>query len=159
MTLHALDDPAIRSLRDTGRARVDGVEIGWDDADRHNLDHRVHALDADPGSAPYLVHVLLDGPLVAARIGCHDAPRDGEVEIGYFVAPHYRGRGVATAMVTEFLEWLHRQGVRRVVATIEPGNDPSLSLVLRLGFVPAGELVEDDGQRMLCFVRELEALA
>src|SRR6478752_1695096 len=129
MTLRALDAATIRALHDTGRAPVDGVEIGWNDEDAHNLRHRIHALDVDADSAPYLVHVVLDGPVVAARIGCHDAPRDGLVEIGYFVAPRYRGAGLATAMVTEFLGWLADQDVERVRATIEPDNVASLALV------------------------------
>jgi RimJ/RimL family protein N-acetyltransferase len=158
VSLRALDEQQIRSLHATGRTVVDGVEVAWNDDDAHNLRHRIDALAADPTSAPYLVHVLLDGPVVAARIGAHAAPRDGGVEIGYFVAPRYRGAGLGTAVVTEFLAWLGEHGTRRVVATIEPDNVASLALVARVGFTPDGELVEEDGQRMLVFRRDLTGL-
>ena len=159
MTLVALDADQIRSLHATGHAMVDGVQIGWDPDDVHNLRHRVHALDLDEASAPYLVHVSLDGARVRARIGCHSAPHDAEVEIGYFVAPEDRGRGGATTMVAEFLDWLQRRGIERVRASIAPDNAASLALVSRLGFAHVGELVdEDDGERLLSFVRHLSGL-
>ena len=159
MSLVALDAAQIRSLHATGGAVVDGLQIRWNADDAHNLRHRVHALDLDGHSAPYLVHVSLDGARVRARIGCHSAPHDTEVEIGYFVAPEERGRGVATAMVREFLDWLQRRGVELVRASITPDNAASLALVSRLGFEHVGELVdEDDGERLLSFVRHLSGL-
>lgn len=163
MSLVALDAEQIRSLHATGHALVDGVEIDWHADDAHNLVHRVHALDLDERTAPYLVHVRLDGSHVCARIGCHDGPEQHPegttVEIGYFVDPRYRGTGLATDMVREFLDWLRAQGVVRVRATITPDNVASLALVRRLGFVHVGELVdEDDGELMLEFVKHLEGL-
>ena len=163
-TLRALDASQIRSLQATGHAVLDGVDIDWNDDDVHNLVYRVRALDLDETSAPYLVHVRLDGSHVCARIGCHSGPEDHPdgrtVEIGYFVDPRHRGRGVATAVVREFLDWLRAQGVARVRATIPPDNTASIAVVTRLGFEHVGELVdEEDGERMLMFVRRLEDLA
>jgi RimJ/RimL family protein N-acetyltransferase len=163
VSLVALDASQIRSLHASGHALVDGLEIDWSHEDRHNLVHRVHALDLDERSAPYLVHVRLDGSHVCARIGCHDGPEQHPegttVEIGYFVDRPYRGRGLATEMVREFLDWLRGQGIARVRATITPDNVASLAIVDRLGFVHVGELFdEEDGELMLEFVRHLEGL-
>jgi RimJ/RimL family protein N-acetyltransferase len=155
MRLRALDADQVRSLHDTGRAWVDGTEIRWNVDDQPNLGHRVDALAHDADSSPYLVHVLLDGPSVAARIGCHAAPVDGQVEIGYFVAPDRRGHGLATAMVREFLGWLRTQDVTRVRATVEPGNDASVAVLVRNGFEHRGQEVEDDGEVMQLLVRDL----
>jgi RimJ/RimL family protein N-acetyltransferase len=66
------------------------------------------------------------------------------VEIGYAVSPAYRGRGVATAMVREFLGWLAAHGVRTVRASVSPGNAASRALLARFGFVEVGSHVDDE---------------
>ena len=144
MRLVALSGPAIRDLATGHSFTVDGVEAVWPDHDRRVLGYRREALTRDPGSAPYLLHVLLDGATVAGRIGCHEGPREGTVEIGYAVVPDYRGRGVATAMVREFVDWLAGQGVRRVRASVSPENAASRALLERFGFVEVGSHVDDE---------------
>ena len=144
MRLVALSGPAIRDLATGHTFTVDGVEAVWPDHDRRVLGYRREALTRDPGSAPYLLHVLLDGATVAGRIGCHEGPRDGVVEIGYAVSPAYRGRGIATAMVREFLGWLAAHGVRTVRASVSPGNAASRALLARFGFVEVGSHVDDE---------------
>jgi RimJ/RimL family protein N-acetyltransferase len=155
MTLRPLDVDQIRSLHEAGSVNVDGTEVRWHDDDVHNLAYRLEAFTHDAGSAPYLVHVVLDGPVVAARIGAHAAPVDGQVEIGYFVEPGHRGRGLATRVVGEFLDWLRTQGVTRVRATVQPGNDASVAVLARNGFEHRGEEIEEDGEVMQLLVREL----
>ncbi len=122
MRLVGLDATQIRTLASGHAVEVDGVPLEWPADDRRVLRYRVAALDADPGSAPYLLHVLLDGDVPAGRIGCHEGPRDGVLEIGYYVAEPFRGRGVATSMVRQFLAWLGARGVRRV--RTGPGRAP-----------------------------------
>jgi GNAT superfamily N-acetyltransferase len=129
--LVALSGQAIRDLATGHTFTVDGVEAVWPDHDRRVLGYRREALTRDPGSAPYLLHVLLDGATVAGQIG-------------YAVSPAYRGRGVATAMVREFLGWLAAHGVRTVRASVSPGNAASRALLARFGFVEVGSHVDDE---------------
>ena len=146
MRLLGLSAEAIRALADGRAATVDGVEVAWPEHDRRVLGYRRQALMLDPGAAPYLLHVLLDGATVAGRIGCHEGPQEGVVEIGYAVVPDYRRRGVATAMVREFVDWMAGQGVRTVRASVSPDNAASRALLDRFGFVEVGSHVdEEDG--------------
>ena len=144
MRLVGLSAQAIHELAGGRPVVVDGVEVVWPEHDRRVLGYRRRALTRDPGSAPYLLHVLLDDATVAGRIGCHERPRDGAVEIGYAVVPGYRGRGVATAMVREFLGWLAAHGVRTVRASVSPGNAASRAVLARFGFVEVGSHVDDE---------------
>lgn len=62
----------------------------------------------------------------------------GDVEIGYGLAPSARGRGVATEAVALLCSWAAAQpGVTRLTADVLPGNEASLRLLRRLGFVQA----------------------
>jgi ubiquinone/menaquinone biosynthesis C-methylase UbiE/RimJ/RimL family protein N-acetyltransferase len=155
VNLVALDAAEIRALADGRSASLGEVTLDWPQEDHRVLRYRREALDKDPTSAPYLLHVLLDGTRLAGRIGCHQAPEDGTVEIGYFVAPAYRGRGVATAMVGEFLDWLPGHAVRRVRAAVGPENRASLAVLARFGFEQYGEQWDDEDGRELLFEKVL----
>jgi ubiquinone/menaquinone biosynthesis C-methylase UbiE/GNAT superfamily N-acetyltransferase len=136
VNLVALDADAIRALSEGRPASVDGVPLDWPTDDLRVLQYRLH--------------VLLDGSRLAGRIGCHEAPVDGAVEIGYYVAPTYRGRGVATSMVREFLDWLRAGGVRRVQAAVGPENAASLAVLRHFGFQQFDEQWDDeDGRELL----------
>jgi ribosomal-protein-alanine N-acetyltransferase len=154
MRLVALSAPQILALVAGSAVDLDGVQLVWPEDDRRVLRYRSLALEADPTSAPYLLHVLLADDHVAGRIGCHEGPRAGAVEIGYSVTPAYRRRGVATAMVRDFLRWLDGQGIARVRASVSPGNGASLAVLAHFGFVEVGEHWDvEDGREL-----ELETL-
>jgi len=155
VSLAALDGQAIRALAAGEPILVDGAEVRWPDDDRRMLRYRVEALDLDPGCAPYLLHVLLDAGRVVARIGCHEGPHAGMVEIGYFVVPAFRGAGVATAVVAEFLEWLAAEGVERVRASVGSDNVASRALLDRFGFTQVGERWDDEDGLELVLERPL----
>jgi RimJ/RimL family protein N-acetyltransferase len=150
MRLVALSGAQIRALAAGSPVVVEGAWLEWPDDDLRVLRYRVEALEADPDSAPYLLHVLLDGSEVAGRIGCHEGPQDGVLEIGYYVSPPFRGRGVATAMVTQFLAWLAPRGVHRVRAAVRPDNVASLAVLAHFGFEQVGDQWdEEDGLELL----------
>jgi ubiquinone/menaquinone biosynthesis C-methylase UbiE/RimJ/RimL family protein N-acetyltransferase len=153
--LVALDADQIRALADGRPVFLGDVPLDWPEQDRRMLRYRREALDHDPTSAAYLLHVLVDGTTLAGRIGCHEAPADGSVEIGYFVVPAYRGRGVATEMVHEFLDWLLTQGVRRVQAAVGPENHASLAILAQFGFEQYDEQWDDEDGRELLFEKVL----
>jgi len=136
----------------------DGVTgLVWPEDDRRVLRYRAEALGADPGAARWLLHAVLDtdGDLVG-RIGCHEAPLDGRVEVGYYVRPRARGRGVATWILAAFSEWLREQGVRTVVLSVRPDNEASLRIANRAGFVTVGEREDEEDGRELVLERTLE---
>lgn len=63
----------------------------------------------------------------------------GDAEIGYWVAPAARGRGVAERAARALVGWgLDRLGLRRVTWRAEVGNHRSRLVALRLGFTLGG---------------------
>jgi len=67
----------------------------------------------------------------------------GQVEIGYGLAASARRQGLGTAAVQQLLAWVGQQpAVRTVTAEVLVGNEPSLRLLARLGFVVGRQ--EDD---------------
>ena len=69
-----------------------------------------------------------------------DIDREGaEVELGYIVAAHARGRGVATEALRLLTDWALRElGAQRVVLLIDVDNLPSLRVAERCGYVREG---------------------
>jgi RimJ/RimL family protein N-acetyltransferase len=58
----------------------------------------------------------------------------GAAELGYWVAPAARGRGVATMAGQRLIEWaLGAVGFRVVYLHVDPANTPSLRVAERLG--------------------------
>lgn len=79
-----------------------------------------------------------------------DAER-GVVEIGYFVLPHARGRGVATTVARLLAEHAFSLGIERVAAYVNVGNTPSERVLERAGFTREGvvrSLPVPDGRRV-----------
>jgi ribosomal-protein-alanine N-acetyltransferase len=69
-------------------------------------------------------------------IGCHGAPSDGIVEIGYGIALEVRGRGLATEALTALVAFLEAQPeIRLVRAATDADNLPSQRVLERCGFV------------------------
>jgi RimJ/RimL family protein N-acetyltransferase len=133
--------------------------IEWPSDDRRMLRYRMNALAADPACEPYLLHLVLgaDGTLLG-RIGCHEAPdAAGEVEIGYYVRPSERGKGVAGRAVDLFLEWLCGVGVRSVRASVGPGNAASRHILTARGFVETGRQIDDEDGEEIIYTRSLSA--
>jgi [ribosomal protein S5]-alanine N-acetyltransferase len=73
--------------------------------------------------------------------GYKGAPNDdGAVEIGYGVAPAYQGRGYATEAARAMVEAAFADpAVRTVMAHTLPHENPSTSVLKKLGMVNVGE--------------------
>lgn len=88
--------------------------------------------------------VIVDGECVGFSGACHPGPGwpdelRGEVELGWRLARHAWGRGLATeggrlaaVAVAEHL------GLARVVSLVAPDNERSIAVTRRLGMTPAG---------------------
>ncbi|MCW2598226.1 MAG: N-acetyltransferase [Frankiales bacterium] len=102
------------------------------DALRPLAEHPFHT-----GEGTFLV--VHDG-VVVGDCGWFGPPdEDGEVEIGYGLAPSARRQGLGRASVVLLLDWVRARGARAVRAEVLPGNLPSLRLLAGLGFTDIGE--------------------
>ena len=70
-------------------------------------------------------------------------PEEGVAEIGYWVAAHARGRGVAPRAVRLVTDWALREGVaQRLEIHVHEDNRPSRSAARAAGFAETGERAE-----------------
>ena len=73
------------------------------------------------------------------------------VEIGYFVLPHARRRGVATTIARLLSQHAFSLGIERVAAYVNVGNTASERVVERAGFTREGvvrSMPKPDGRRI-----------
>lgn len=110
----------------------------WRAAGLHSL--RLHGRDSRAAMARQLAtgtHTLLGlelkGQLVAAVLATHDG-RKGWIN-RLCVLPRYRRRNYGALLVAEAERVLREQGMTVIAALIEPGNDASLALFSKLGYV------------------------
>lgn len=130
----ACDDLALDAAldRDLGSPRVaDWPHLDTPDALRPLAEHPEHG-----GKGSFLIRA--DG-VVIGDCGWFGPPSNGEVEIGYGLAPSARGRGSGSEAVRRLVDWVTEQGALVVRAEVLPGNEASVRLLLRLGFAVVGE--------------------
>jgi RimJ/RimL family protein N-acetyltransferase len=111
---------------------------------RGALERIVAADEAGHSLGPYFAYVIVrraDG-LAVGDAGFHGPPDgEGNVEIGYALVPAARGRGLATEATGLLVAWAREQpGVHTVSARVDPHNGPSRRVLVRLGFIPDGEV-------------------
>ncbi len=84
---------------------------------------------------PWQVRDRATGLLVGG-VGFKGAPSDeGVVEIGYGLVEMARGRGLATEAVQALVQHARGRGASAVVAETDIGNEASIGVLLRCGFV------------------------
>jgi ribosomal-protein-alanine N-acetyltransferase len=123
---------------------------------------RLEQMLRDPGAQKWLVRALVrrgDATMIG-HAGFHGPPGSNglaadKVELGYTIFPAFRGQSYATEAVVALMEWAEREGARRFVASVGPGNEPSLAIVRKLGFVQTGEQWDEEDGLELVF--ELDA--
>jgi RimJ/RimL family protein N-acetyltransferase len=76
-------------------------------------------------------------------------------QIGYWLAPKGRGRGIATRAVVLLATWLFALGASRVFLTVVEDNRPSIAVAHRAGFL----LEEQTGEQTVWRGRRHEVLA
>lgn len=105
--------------------------------DRFAESHDAALAEQEAGVNAYHVLVGDDGS-VLGRFNLYDM-RDGTANIGYRVAEHAAGRGVATAGVRELCELAaERYGLHTLKAAVSHGNVASQKVLIKTGFHPAG---------------------
>jgi RimJ/RimL family protein N-acetyltransferase len=103
-------------------------------ADFAELLPRLKTLVASGRLVPLVVADLETGEILGGGTFRHLDSKGAIIEIGYWLYPHARGRGVATKTVRALAEHAFDLGVRRVVAHVKVGNSESERVLERAGF-------------------------
>jgi len=99
--------------------------------------HSALLAEQEAGMCAFYVLVAEDGS-VLGRFNLYDF-EDGTAVLGYRVAQHVAGRGVATATVRELCGLAAaRHGLRTLRAATASENAASRKVLAKAGFVPAG---------------------
>jgi len=137
--LHAGDAPAVLAFELANRAYfAASVSDRGDEFFDHFAD-RYSALlaEQEAGTGAFYVLVADDGS-VLGRFNLYRL-EDGTAELGYRVAQHVAGHGVATATVLELCQLAAAQhGLRTLRAATSRGNVASQRVLAKAGFVPVG---------------------
>ena len=107
-----------------------------------------HAALWDEGEGRHFAIVDDDGGFLGG-VNFHNIRRDhNRAEIGFWLAPWARRRGVGTAAVRQACEWgFERWDLVRIEMTTFPDNEGALALGRKLGFVREGLLRQRNHER------------
>jgi RimJ/RimL family protein N-acetyltransferase len=89
---------------------------------------------------PLVVEDDVGGPMLGGGALHHLSAETATVEIGYWLFPEARGRGVATRVARILAEHAFAIGILRVEARVDVGNDASERVLERAGFTREGVL-------------------
>ncbi len=137
--LTAGDAPAVLAFELENRAYFAAFisDRGDDFFDQFADGHSALLAEQEAGIGAFYVLVDEDGS-VLGRFNLYRF-RDGTAELGYRVAQHAAGRGVATATVLELCRLAAtRHGLRTLRAATSHDNAASQKVLTKAGFVPVG---------------------
>jgi [ribosomal protein S5]-alanine N-acetyltransferase len=137
--LHAGHAPAVLAFELANRAYFAAFvsDRGDDFFDQFTERHSALLADQEAGLGAYYVLVAEDGT-VLGRFNLYNI-ENGTAELGYRVAQHVAGRGVATATVRELCQLAaDRHGLRTLKAATARENAASQKVLAKAGFAPAG---------------------
>lgn len=87
-----------------------------------------------PGTWHQMVLILKESGIIAGDVGIHFIDED-QVELGITLAKNYQGQGLATEALSAVIRLLFNDLKKhRIIASVDPRNDPSIRLIKRLGF-------------------------
>ncbi|MEO6713970.1 MAG: GNAT family N-acetyltransferase [Mycobacteriales bacterium] len=94
-------------------------------------------LELQLGGSPACWLIQLAGTVIG-ELGWKGGPgQDGAAEVGYSIAPDYRGAGHGSAAVAAFVDWACGEPrVRRLVAETRSDNIASQRVLQKAGFAP-----------------------
>ena len=153
--LRAGHAPAVLAFERANRAYFATLISDRGDAFFDHFSEQYHALLAQQEAGTCALYVLVgeDGT-VLGRFNLYDL-KDGTAELGYRVAQHVAGRGVATAAVQELCRLAAaRYGLRTLWAATTYDNVASQKVLAKTGFVPAGP-AEPGGRPCTWYQRDL----
>jgi RimJ/RimL family protein N-acetyltransferase len=142
----ALLDAALAGPPALARALGHDVADGWV-VFAPSLERVRDAVAADPASTRWgtRLFVVDDPATLVGWGGFKGPPGDGTVELGYAVAPSWRGRGVASGAVAAMLDEAWAQpAVHAVLAHTLAAPSASVRVLEKAGFGRDGERVDVD---------------
>ena len=110
-------------------AVIEGFTSSW----------RAFATTGVPSGIAFAIVDARSGELVGC-CGVDDWSTADVVQLGYWLAAGARGRGLATRAVVLFTRWLFERGAARAFLTIVAGNEASIAVARRAGFVHEGTM-------------------
>ena len=110
-------------------ARIDKFALNW----------RAFAATGTPSGVAFAILDGRSGELVGC-CGVDDWSKEDVAQFGYWLAPNARGRGYATRAAILLTRWLFDLGAARVFLTIVAGNEESVAVARRAGFVYEGTM-------------------
>jgi [ribosomal protein S5]-alanine N-acetyltransferase len=139
LRLHADHAPAVLAFELANRAYFGAFinDRGDEFYDQFAERHRAMLAEQEAGTGAYYVLVADDGS-VLGRFNLYRIS-GGTAELGYRVAQHVAGRGVATGTVRELCRLAAtRHGLRTLRAATSSENIASQKVLTKAGFVPVG---------------------
>ncbi|KAH9743142.1 N-alpha-acetyltransferase MAK3 [Citrus sinensis] len=100
---------------------------------------RMHKVEFDPSEIEYAFHKGKCVGTVVCKMGEHRSTFRGYIAMLVVIKP-YRGRGIATELVTRSIKVMMESGCEEVTLEAEVTNKGALALYGRLGFIRAKRL-------------------
>jgi RimJ/RimL family protein N-acetyltransferase len=107
--------------------------------DKFALNWRAFATTGTPSGVAFAITDARSGEL-AGCCGVDDWSKADVAQFGYWIAASARGRGYATRAAILLTRWLFELGAARVFLTIVAGNEESVAVAHRAGFVYEGTM-------------------
>ena len=129
-----------------GRLIGSAVPEGWPEFPE-SIGFTLDRLREHPDEAEWWMHFFISESALIGSGGFVGPPQDGVVEIGYELAPAFRGKGLGTAAAGALVEKARATGaVTTVIANTLAHDNPSTGVLRRLGFRWVRELFDpEDG--------------
>jgi len=139
------------AFRDPGIGGENGMPPFDEDELRTLFRERIPELRARGVLFPYVIEDTTDGSVLGGLTLRHFDPMRGVIEVGYWLFPDARGRGLATRAVQAVAREAFATGLWRLEAHVRIGNDASERVLERAGFTREGvkrRLLRHDGERV-----------
>lgn len=117
---------------------------GWPESDGA-VEFGLDTLRERPDEAGWWLHLFFDDGVLVGSGGFVGPPDDGVVEIGYEIAPAFRGCGRATGAARALVATAHAETeVHTVLAHTSARQSASTSVLERVGFTFVGEFPDEE---------------
>jgi RimJ/RimL family protein N-acetyltransferase len=143
--------PGPKDLQGLAAAFTDGELNEADNISPFCRDELAERLSHSPTLARLVVADVETGVIFGGGTLHHLDPKRSVIEIGYWLYPRARGRGIATKVARALAEYAFTLGIQRVAAYVELGNISSERVLERAGFTREGiirSLPKSEGRRV-----------
>jgi RimJ/RimL family protein N-acetyltransferase len=143
--------PGPKDLQGLAAAFTDGELNEADNISPFGRDELAERLSHSPTLVRLVVADVETDDIFGGGTLHHLDPKRSVVEIGYWLYPRARGRGIATRVARALAEHAFTLGIQRVAAYVEVDNVPSERVLERAGFTREGiirSLPKSEGRRV-----------